>query len=1510
MNKLMKNCYSVIVLLSMLLLPLSNVIAQSITYDKPQPATITGNTSGGVCFNFTTNAPITLEHVRCNLSTTSGTATIWYNPTKINGQPVINAANGWINLGSTPITGLASVGNRSPLVTIPVLMNLDLYAGDTIGIAIQWNGNNYPTDNVNVTSFTNGTVTMIADASSAFTYNSGMTSFYTPRQINGGVVYKLKPQGNNDIGISSLVSPLNFCSGTQNIQVRLTNFGINNVTSGTVNWSLDGVAQTPLNLSMNLDTLNGAMPYDTVITLGSYNFTSNSVALKAWTILPNGQADTFNLNDTLSTILQSSLSGTYTVNSAVATGGTNFQTLTDLSNTLTAVGVCGPVVVNVVANSGPYTGKFTLSGINGLSTTNTLRINGNNNIVNVATAATNGQREMLLLDNVSDVTLNGFDFRTTGTAAWGALITGGATRDSLLNNKFNLSNITSSSSASNAGIVFSGSNSSATGTGNSGTHVVVKGNHLLGSALAGGLYYGVGLSAASDSNIVDSNIIENFYNAGVYLAANAGNKVSRNVISRPNKTSGFTTAYGVYLVSGSSSGHVIDANKIHSNAQASATISSTFYGIYSGADATAANPNIISNNLIYNINGGSLYGVYLTTSAYAKVLHNTIDLDVNTNRTSSNYGLYASGTNNGSVFYNNNVSITGGGTGSKYGFYYSTANSITDVQKNNFYVNSRNAGNQYYGYWSGAYATHAVFSAVRPTLEVGSPSANPLYMNATLANYTPTNTALIANGINVAADVPQDINGRIRTPIPTIGAFEKDLTTPNNLALLSVVEPTSSYCIDSVLVKVSLVNFGSTPINSFKLTGTYNNNPLDTFTYNQLLPTIQANPTAAFDTVSFATVMANATSGDLKLWVVDVNDMADADQSDDSLQVNIQGTTFELVASEDTLCGAGNVRLTVSPRIEDGTAIWETSVDGITWTVVTGITGSEYNTTINTATQFRVKVNKSLNGCYTNTKALSYFTPELLFVKDSAACVEQPMSLIAQGNAGSNIYWYETPTDVDPIHVGDTFSLQGLTNTTTYYVEAVSAKATGIVGPRNVGIGSSGVSSNSYKTFFTANKNILLKSVTVFSNSANASSNIVITNVNTNQIVGTYPFTIINTGSNVNGGNIVEMNIGLPPGEYSMGLSNNISLYRNSTGAAYPYVTDAITITEHSNNFASNSDDFYSFYNWEYETGCASVRTPVTAEVLPTPSVDLGTDINQCYDEGEFEFLNARNPGSFYEWDDNSTNQVRLVDQSGTYWVRVYNDRGCSDSDTINVTYKNNPISLLPTDTTVCNNTVVSLDAGDNGIQYYWSNGATTSTTKVNRGGTYTIQITGNNGCVTSDTVVVNMQGEAPTYDNIQARSSGGNTFRFRLINPRNITQVRWDFGDGNFSDSNEPTHSYAADGNYVVTVATQSSCGAKTDTTTVHLKGFTSIESLDAHNEIKLYPNPTLRLTTIECLNADDKIETIEVYDITGKQLMSFSKFNQSKAQIDVSMLAAGMYQLNVITNNGAYKMKLDKLN
>lgn len=97
---------------------------------------------------------------------------------------------------------------------------------------------------------------------------------------------------------------------------------------------------------------------------------------------------------------------------------------------------------------------------------------------------------------------------------------------------------------------------------------------------------------------------------------------------------------------------------------------------------------------------------------------------------------------------------------------------------------------------------------------------------------------------------------------------------------------------------------------------------------------------------------------------------------------------------------------------------------------------------------------------------------------------------------------------------------------------------------------------------------------------------------------------------------------------------------------------------------------------------------------------------------------------------------------SNNYWF--YNWRvsipGCkSPRTTATLTVNANPIVNLGNDTTLCGASAVNLtlDAGNSGSNYLWSNGATSQTTAVTATGTYTVTVTTSAGCTGTDAIVV-----------------------------------------------------------------------------------------------------------------------------------------------------------------------------
>jgi len=111
---------------------------------------------------------------------------------------------------------------------------------------------------------------------------------------------------------------------------------------------------------------------------------------------------------------------------------------------------------------------------------------------------------------------------------------------------------------------------------------------------------------------------------------------------------------------------------------------------------------------------------------------------------------------------------------------------------------------------------------------------------------------------------------------------------------------------------------------------------------------------------------------------------------------------------------------------------------------------------------------------------------------------------------------------------------------------------------------------------------------------------------------------------------------------------------------------------------------------------------------------------------------------SSYLWQDGSTDSIYVAWTTGTYWVEVTNELGCSATDSLYLFVDDAVTSLeLGDDITVCAGEEVVLEP-QFGVynSYLWSTGETTSSITVIEPGTYTLEV--GSGCGTAyDTITV-----------------------------------------------------------------------------------------------------------------------------------------------------------------------------
>ncbi|MFL5743061.1 MAG: gliding motility-associated C-terminal domain-containing protein [Niastella sp.] len=475
------------------------------------------------------------------------------------------------------------------------------------------------------------------------------------------------------------------------------------------------------------------------------------------TCTSGGLKDTSNSVQVISPAL---VQGVYSINSAQATGGTNFQSFNDAVNFIKC-GISGAVTFNVAPNSGPYAEQVTIPNVGGTSTINTVTFNGNGATLAWNTADGNN-RTGIILDGAKHIIIDSLNVDVSaGSYGWGIVLTNKA--DSNIIRRCTINTNNAATTTNYAGIVINGSAVGTAFSGNNGNGNLISGNTIIGG------YYGIyvygNTNPYNTGNVIEKNRILETYSYFIYVYGNTNLLITGNDISRPSRSS-VTTTYGIFTTTTLNT--LVEKNRVHNLFDGATGNSSTVYCIYnSGSGSSATQLNRIENNLVYNINNGAgaIYGIYSPGYNNNSFYHNTLVLDDAAASSGTTYGCYIYGAE---VYVKNNlVDITRGGTGTKYCMYFS-GTGVTSSANNDLYLNAP-AGTNNYGYYNTAWTTMAGWQGTG--FDLSSVSLDPQFINAGAGNYRPANVFL--DNMGAAVGVTSDILNAVRsTSTPDIGAIE------------------------------------------------------------------------------------------------------------------------------------------------------------------------------------------------------------------------------------------------------------------------------------------------------------------------------------------------------------------------------------------------------------------------------------------------------------------------------------------------------------------------------------------------------------------------------------------------------------------------------------------------------------------------------------------------------------------------------------------------------------------
>ncbi len=664
------------------------------------------------------------------------------------------------------------------------------------------------------------------------------------------------PVSNDDAGVT-ITNPTNPTTATlQNVQVRLKNYGLNTINTATIEWTINGVVQTPFSyVGPALAVGDSSAP----ITIGSFT-PANGDVVRAWSSLPNSIVDTVNANDTARVDLCIGLAGTFTIDAGQATAGTNYASFQAAVNAMTTCGIAGPVVFNVVPGSGPYTEQVTLPAIAGTSATNTITFNGNGDTLQWNPDINN--RFVLRFNGADYVTIDSlYVLSTNATYGYGILFSNESDYNTIRQSTVNVNAVTSTTATNSGGIVFSASPNTNTGSGANGSFNKFEENTIING------YYGVRTNTGGSvsNEFLNNRILESYFYAMYFSGGNNATIVDGNEITRPTRST-ITTFYGIYFT-GNSENCVINGNRIHNTAGGNPATTSNHFGIYhTTCDATPGNENIVSNNLIYNINNNSqINAIYNGGSDGITYLHNTIDLSSTTTTTTGNtYGVYQTTAATGLVFIGNVIKLSRTGINAHVGFYINTSTTVFTENYNVVFSNAPTGSNGYGYYNAITYPTLAAWQTAT-SQGANSLSVDPLFASPGTGDFTPGNPSF--NNIVPNQGVTEDFFGTPRGAFTDAGAIEFS-GVPNDIGAFAIVSPPRIITATTQTVEVQVRNYGTNTVNAYNVgwsvngvaqTGTSSATPLAPST-NSAPITLGTYVPTNFDTIRSWTSLPNGVA--------------------------------------------------------------------------------------------------------------------------------------------------------------------------------------------------------------------------------------------------------------------------------------------------------------------------------------------------------------------------------------------------------------------------------------------------------------------------------------------------------------------------------------------------------------------------------------------------------------------------------------------------------------------------
>lgn len=299
-------------------------------------------------------------------------------------------------------------------------------------------------------------------------------------------------------------------------------------------------------------------------------------------------------------------------------------------------------------------------------------------------------------------------------------------------------------------------------------------------------------------------------------------------------------------------------------------------------------------------------------------------------------------------------------------------------------------------------------------------------------------------------------------------------------------------------------------------------------------------------------------------------------------------------------------------------------------------------------------------------------------------------------------------------------------------------------------------------------------------------------------------------------------------------------------------------------------------------------------------SVDLGADSTVC--EGDLVTFDAGAGFNSYSWTGGASSQTNsyIAGGSDTIQVTVTDSSGCTATDEVILASVDLGLAL-GADTTICEGSSLTLDAGAGYDSYAWTGGASSQTATFTTAGTISVTVSDNaSGCSQTDDLVLNVSNPMVNLGADTTICQGDQI----VLNAQMVPGASYAWSNGDTA----PMTVVTMPGDYSVVVTDPFGCTA---TDTISIAPCVGIDNgLLSGASLSVHPNPFQGMAQINIYLENATEANLVLVNMNGQIVRELGNgyWEQGEHRINLGSdeLASGIYYLRFQSTEGRLNAKV----